>query len=207
MVIEVLRTMTSEEVHDAVAGFSPRYAENWTEWLVVQDNERCELFGRILRIWQATRPNRMRRPLAHESHGAPFLEDLLLLAGPHLTRLGNLSLSNIATRSRRQTRALTGLWNIFSQLPVNANGSCVGITKAVLLLTEGRIGPALDSRVRRRLHIDKPTTSQSWVDILVEVAADIDAFEHIHGPLQNSVPGIFANLEKGRLYDMALGPR
>ena len=45
----------------------------------------------------------------------------------------------------------------------NGTASCVGITKAVMLLTDGRIGPALDSQVRLNLGVAKPINAEEWI--------------------------------------------
>jgi hypothetical protein len=92
-------------------------------------------------------------------------------------------------------------------LPTSGVASCVGITKAVLLLTDGRIGPAFDSQVRRRLGVARPTTYREWLQALEEIGEDIAVFESAHGPLTKAVPAHFAQIPYGRLYDMALGPR
>jgi hypothetical protein len=83
----------------------------------------------------------------------------------------------------------------------------VGITKAVLLLTEGRIGPAFDSGVRRNAGVKAPKTYREWLWALDEMSDDLSAFEAVSGPLPLVVSRRFADLGVGRLYDMALGPR
>ena len=99
------------------------------------------------------------------------------------------------------------MWQIFGQLPTSGSASCVGITKAILLLTDGRLGPAFDSQVRKRLGAAQPATSAAWVGILEEIADDIIAYEAANGLLARLVPPRFAHLAYGRVYDMALGPR
>lgn len=48
----------------------------------------------------------------------------------------------------QQRHALTALWDTFRDLPTIGTANAVGITKAIKLVTGGRIGPALDSKVR-----------------------------------------------------------
>ncbi len=97
---------------------------------------------------------------------------------------------------------------MFSDLPQRGQGSCVSITKAVLLLTEGRVGPAFDSRVRNQLRCGHLRTAEEWAEALTEVSADIRAFENACGAaLASAVAPRFSTLANGRLYDMALGPR
>lgn len=207
MPVEAIRSKTPREVRAAVNEFARRYVVDWDTWLVAHRNARPELFGRILRRWQATRPLAMRRLRAEAQHGAPFLDDLFESATGPLYALGDLTVLTVAQRVPQQDEALAALWDVFSHLPTTGLASCVGITKAVLLLTDGRIGPAFDSQVRTKLGVGRPATCGDWVQILQDVGEDIAAFESTHGPLAKAVPSRFAHLAYGRLYDMALGPR
>jgi hypothetical protein len=54
----------------------------------------------------------------------------------------------------------------------------VGITKAVLLMTNGRIGPAFDSTVREKLGADLIATSSDRITLLEHVA-ERRLFEHL----------------------------
>jgi hypothetical protein len=207
MTIEAIRRKTPEEFRAAVDGFDRRYVGDWDAWLAVEPRVKARLFGQILRKWQATRPKSMRRIRSEAHHGAPFLEDLLESAAEPLDRLGDLAVLTVAHRTARQSQALADLWALFSSLPSDGTASCVGITKAVLLLTDGRIGPAFDSNVREQIGAGRPETCDAWVEILEGVAEDIAAFESRNGPLAKAVSPPFAQLAYGRLYDMALGPR
>jgi hypothetical protein len=73
----VLRNKTPKQVHDDVSGFALRYVNAWEAWLSAGTELRPELFGRIVRKWQATRPRAMRRLRDEAQHDAPFLNDLL----------------------------------------------------------------------------------------------------------------------------------
>jgi len=207
--IDILRNKTPQRVYDDVSGFRQRYVQDWTSWLDAPRPARPELFGKILRKWQAARPRAMRRLRADTkaTHIAPFLDDLLDQSAAPIAELGNLSVFTIAGRTDTQNLALGSLWQTFSQLPTEGTSSCVGITKAILLLTDGRIGPAFDSQVRKKLRIAPPTTCAEWVVTLEEIADDILAFEATHESFASVVPQQFAHLAYGRLYDMALGPR
>lgn len=204
MAITALSRMSPHEVHDAVAGFSPEYVSDWQEWVARPDPE---TFGQILRRWQATRPEPMRRTRREAQHPPPFLDDLLARSEPALEALAELNVTTIVTRSPGQERALLDLWDLFSRLTVTKLATCVGISKAVMLLTNGRIGPALDSRVRAATGVARPTTSGQWIRVLEFVRDDIAGFERLYGPLSSAVPRQFRDIEYGRLYDMALGPR
>lgn len=207
MPIVVMRNKTPEQVRQDVAGFARRYVQDWTRWLAAPKLDRPQMFGEILRRWQATRPLPMRRLHREALHGSPFLEELLAASGALVTALGTLDLRTIANRNESQTHALSALWQTFSQLPAAGSASCVGISKAVLLVTYGAIGPAFDSQVRRKLRIGRIDTFQTWVATLEEIADDLRAFEMLHGSLVEAVPQEFAQLACGRLYDMVLGPR
>lgn len=138
MSIEAIRGKTPAQVRAAVdQQFRGRYVEGRNTWLAADREARPELFGRILRRWQASRPLAMRRLKAEAKHGAPFLEDLLQLASEPLSVLEDLTILTLAQRTPKQNEALTALWNVFSRLPTSGSASCVGTTKAILLVTDG----------------------------------------------------------------------
>ncbi|MFC2093670.1 hypothetical protein ACFLSV_07205 [Bacteroidota bacterium] len=150
----------------------------------------------------------MRRLRIEAQHGPPYLDNLLKKAEPQIKTINRLTLKYIHQITPAQNKALDKLWTIFEKLPVDGVASCVGITKAVMLLTDGRIGPALDSQVRLNLGVAKPTNAEEWIDLLKEIGEDIIAFEKNNRKLlRDVVPKRFAHLEYGRLYDMVLGPR
>jgi hypothetical protein len=205
--VEAIRNKTPRQVRHAVNGFSPRYVEDWDAWVHAHRDDRPQLFGRILRKWQATRPFAMRRLRVEAKHGPPFLDDLLDSTVEPVRVLAGLTLLTFSRRTPEQDKALATLWTTFSRLSTSDEPSCVGISKATLLLTDGRIGPAFDSRVRSALGVPRPGTSREWLRVLEDVADDIAAFETSYGSLTKAVPARFAHLAHGRLYDMALGPR
>lgn len=202
-----IRFMSPDDVRAALEGFSVSYVNDWDWWLTVPASRRPHVLGQILRRWQATRPLPMRRTQAAATHEPPFLDDLYAAAQAPLAVLGELSIAAIAARTAAQDAALCDLWDDFARLPTKGSATCVGITKAVLLVTDGRIGPAFDSQVRQRLGLSRPTSSGEWLAHLEAIADDISAFESNHGLLSAVVPQRFGRLAVGRLYDMALGPR
>jgi len=149
----------------------------------------------------------MRRLKREQKHDEPFLDDLLASAREPLRKLAGLSVLTIAKRASAQTDALNALWKNLLRLPATGAATCVSITKAILLLTDGRIGPAFDSQVRRKLGVARPASCAEWLKNLEEIGEDIAAFERVNGPITKAVPTEFAGLAHGRLYDMALGPR
>jgi hypothetical protein len=148
----------------------------------------------------------MRRSRIEANHGPPFLEDLLSSAEAPLSALASLEVPWVVLRTPEQTAAFEELWRIFSSLAATGRASCVGISKAVLLLSDGRIGPALDSQVRSRLAISPPTVARDWLDILEDVGDDIRRWETRNGRLSEVVPAPYSALRYGRLYDMLFGP-
>ncbi len=208
MAIEALRKKSPRQVHDDISAYAERYTDHdWRAWLGAGEEGRAALFGSLLRKWQATRPLAMRRVREDAAHEPPFLDELLAVALKELPVLGDLTVMTIPTRTADQTDALDRLWHILRQLPTSGAATCVGITKAVLLVTDGRIGPALDSQVRRALHVARAKTCEAWLTFLQDVAEDIAAFEAMHGTLSEAAPPQWAHVGYGRLYDMALGPR
>ena len=75
----------------------------------------------------------------------------------------------------------------------------VGISKAVLILTEGRIGPAFDKNVVDNLQADKITDPSSWIYFLKKVSQDIHDFEKKNDCLlSDAVPSMYSNLPHGQ---------
>jgi hypothetical protein len=165
-------------------------------------------FKRILGKWQAVRPRRLARmdePIA----GTKTLPQVVDTATRLKARLGTVSLRTLPTAGREERRALLDLWKLFaSSLADNGEAGCVGITKAIMLVTGGSIGPALDSRVRQELGIGSPTTGDAWLGVLDDVSRDLTAFELASGEtLESFVQGTGRPVGVGRAYDMAAGPR
>ncbi|MES2069240.1 MAG: hypothetical protein V4488_02755 [Pseudomonadota bacterium] len=199
------------EFKTRVLRFDQRYVEDWNSWLNVLPQNRPEVMGIILRRWQACRPNRMRRTSNESKHAAPFLENLLQAAEPHVETLRTFDIRSIGSFTLDACNALNELWSIFENLSHygrarGGRAGVVGISKAVLLLTDGRVGPAFDSKVRSHLGVGNIVNSEEWVNALRVASEDIFKFEFANQTTINlSVPE-FANLFGGRIYDMALGP-
>lgn len=202
-----LRSKSPCEVRAAIALFSPEYGEDWRRWLRCRAVERPRQMGIILRRWQATRPKPMRRVKVEADHEPPYLESLYRDGVKSLRLLGDLDVRSFHARSSMQTSALRGLWSTFESLAVGGQATIVGISKAVLLISDGRIGPAFDSSVRGQLGVKSIKTCDEWIASLEAVADDIDGFERSCRTLRAIVPLAHRNLAYGRLYDMAFGPR
>jgi hypothetical protein len=211
-----IRNLTIEQIQQRLESFDQSYVQDWNIWLTVRrdyplDHTPPE-FGRILRRWQACRPNTMRRCQGDATHGAPYLEDLVNDALSAAAALNGFDLAQANLMNKAVENALQELWAIFTNLSYsgrcrNGLAGVVGISKAVLLITEGRVGPAFDSMVRRRLGTGAILTSGSWITNLKKIADDINQFEQVNRcTLREAVPSSYSGLHTGRLYDMILGP-
>jgi hypothetical protein len=146
------------------------------------------------------------------NYKGPYLDDLLSQSHEALTHFDGFELRNGEEIDEEIEQLLTQLWDIFQHLSFagrsrNGLAGVVGISKAVLLLTEGRIGPAFDSEVRRKLGTGNILTPEAWAANLRNVATDVAEFERSNDcVLCEAVPREFAYLHYGRLYDMILGP-
>jgi len=210
-----IANLTIEQFQDKIDHFDQAYVRDWNAWcqaLRAKQNVASK-FGEILRRWQACRPNRMRRTQQEEQHDPPFLENLIVQSTQYIQALQNFDIRRQAALNGEVCLALEQLWNIFQNLSYygrvrNGLAGVVGISKAVLLLTEGRVGPAFDSNVSGHLQIRKPLNAQQWFESLQKVSKDILTFEAANQcTLQTATPQAFACLHSGRIYDMALGPR
>ena len=192
--------------------FDQRYALDWTNWLNTQPNARVGQLGVILRRWQACRPNGMRRTQAEKKHEAPYLDDLVGDAKEHLRHLQNFDIRSNVAFTQQHCDSLTNLWSIFQGLSYygrarNGLAGVVGISKAVLLLSDGRVGPAFDSEVRSKLGLGNIENAGQWIEALCIASKDVGEFERKNDTtLQDAAPHPHAGLHGGRIYDMALGP-
>ncbi len=209
-----IANLTMSEFRARIERFDPSYLKDWNAWIAVVQQQRSAAleFGRILRSWQACRPNRMRRTWQEAQHEAPFLEDLIAQSQPHLQVLIAFDVGDRTSYTTQVCHALKGLWNVLVDLSYcgkvrQGRAGVVGISKAVLLLTVGRVGPAFDSTVRRQLQISEPLGAEGWLQALKNVTLDIVAFEQANNcTLQEAAPAEFQGFGSGRIYDMALGP-
>ncbi len=207
--------MTVDQLRRRICDFDRTYVDDWNAWLVIRRNDSDHIapeFGRILRKWQACRPNRMRRCREEADHDEPYLEHLLCQSREVLAQFDAFELRSAEGITERVERVLGEAWNIFQHLSYrgrarNGLAGVVGISKAVLLLTEGRVGPAFDSEVRTKLETGNILNVHEWLANLRNVANDIAAFERLNRcTLLEAAPQEFSHLHYGRLYDMLLGP-
>jgi len=214
--IQGISNLTVNQLRQRILTFDRSYVDDWNTWLRIQRNyplnDVAVEFGRVLRRWQACRPNTMRRCRGEAVHKAPYLEDLLRKGVDALSGLSSFEFCHADAINDDIENALLELWGIFRDLSYkgrsrNGLAGVVGISKAVLLLTEGRVGPAFDSQVRAKLGIGDIATAKSWIMNLRNVAKDIARLELLNQcSLREVVPKEFSGLHYGRLYDMILGP-
>lgn len=203
--------MSVDSVRDKILQFNSGYGDDWQLWLTANPDDRLELFGKIMRKWQACRPNTMRRPRSTASHNPPYLDDVLTSAEPILDQCRSFVLGETPI-SADFCQILAHLWSTFSELSFGnrtktGKAGGVSISKATLLLSFGRIGPAFDSKVRAQLGLRQIDTVNSWIEALVKVSEDVSAFESKNSLRLTCVVPDLGHLHAGRLYDMALGPR
>jgi hypothetical protein len=193
------------------ARFDTRYVTDWNTWLGTPAQERPYILGAILRRWQACRPNCMRRTRAEQRHDPPYLEDLVAESEQQIGELLAFDIRSAASFTPTARAALRGLWEVFQHLSYQGRArgglaGVVGISKAVMLLSDGRVGPAFDSRVRGNLGLGEITGADGWIGALRIASQDISAFEASNATNLHHVAGEYAYLHSGRIYDMALGP-
>lgn len=207
-----IANLTIENFQDRIDRFALKYVNDWDLWLKTQADSRPQMLGMILRKWQACRPNKMRRTQAENQHETPYLDDLISQASQHIKTLESFEIRTSSSLSPLNCQALVKLWDIFQNLSYrgrarNGLSGIVGISKATLLLSNGKVGPAFDSRVRRNLGLANISSAEEWINALHTVSRDIQEFEtNNQTTLQQAAPSRYSCLQSGRIYDMALGP-
>jgi hypothetical protein len=209
-----IRNFSIQQFQERLNRFEISYINDWNEWIDSCNHnfEVAYIFGIILRRWQACRPNSMRRSQNENDHEPPYLEHLLHRSSVFVDNLVAFDLRNINSFCDDSEHSLNQLWNIFTDLSYrgkarNGKTGVVGISKAVLLLTKGRVGPAFDSKVRQNLCINAINNAQQWINALKYVSKDIISLEQNNNcSIYDATPNRFSTLQVGRIYDMALGP-
>jgi hypothetical protein len=217
MSVTFLSERSPEDIRKRMREFSDAYKRDWREWIRVARSEPLESpkvaqqFRNVLRRWQAVRSSAKGRVVRHCRGAAAdadlCMEDLLREAATFVQELGDFSLREAAKPTARQERALGFLWEIFRALPSNGTANAVGITKAVKLVTMGRIGPALDTIVRQRLGLPEPRAGDQWIAALRVISGDLARFERRHRlSLESLIDEQWKPVAVGRAYDMVAGP-
>lgn len=215
--VAFLSELSVVEIRRRMRGFDDSYKRDWQQWINVAQSARlespgpAEQFRNVLRRWQAVRSKTkgrvVRQCRAAVAAGDLCIDDLLTEASAFVHELGDFSLREAARPTAREERALRFLWDIFRDVPSSGTANAVGITKAVKLVTLGRIGPALDTVVRDNLSIAEPRSGEEWIAALRLISADLGKFERRHRVrLETLVEDRWKPIAVGRAYDMVAGP-
>jgi hypothetical protein len=207
----MLRALTtSQEVLERIKDFERSYVSDWSEWLRVSRG--CDFqvapipilvaieFGQIMRKWRACRPKAYR--------STPELQSTLDSATEPLRRMGSANLRCFQAPGEVLTDAICNLWRIFEDgLCLKGNATEVGVTKAILLVTKGRIGPAFDSSVKAALNV-YVRDCKTYIKVLGEIASELAGFEARElTTLDGLAEQAGRPADVGRAVDMVLGPR
>jgi len=109
-----IANLTINEFRRLVGRFDQKYVNHWNAWIQAcqaQENISRE-FGRILRSWQAFRPNIMRRPQAEANHEPPYLEDIISETAQYINDLEGFDISVANPLSDHARNVLTQLWKM-----------------------------------------------------------------------------------------------
>jgi hypothetical protein len=208
---ETLRSLTAPEVLERIKRFNVRYVKDWDCWLHVSRD--CDFqvvgipflvaseFRRIMWKWRACRPKPYR--------SATDLQSTLDSATEPLKRMGSADLRSLQAPSGVLTDAICGLWRIFEDgLCSKGKATEVVVSKAILLVTKGRIGPAFDSNVKTALNAWYVKDCGTYIKALGEIASQLAGFEDREGTtLDDLAKQAGRPADVGRALDMVLGPR
>ncbi|WP_406821937.1 hypothetical protein ACJA3S_11580 [Pseudomonas sp. KnCO4] len=211
---------TIAELKQRIARFNPVYVQHWSDWLNTPNQRRPHELKLTLGRWQACRGNPIRQLATTGAtvHPAPYIDDLFAQALPYAQILSGFDMANPGSFNPQSINALHELWNNFERLSYERNNPArkrkaprhglagvVGISKAIMLVTNGRVGPAFDSKVRNGLQLKgKIESAGDWIDALRAASKDVTIFEKNNKTTLQIASGL--DLPAGRIHDMALGP-
>jgi hypothetical protein len=207
----VLRALSKDKAILNICSFRHSYVTHWNEWMSIATSFRdggellypryAAKFRHTLGRWQACRPRTMRP--------ATEMIEILKSATFSLEVLRTTDLRTFRNPDADQARALSELWDVFKRgLCTTGEPGEAGVTKAIMLVTEGRIGPALDSNVKAHLGIHSIPSGSDLVEILRFIATDLYSFEEAHQlNVESLVPEERGPVAVGRAVDMILGPK
>jgi len=153
MKVEFLRDKQSEEVGALIQGFSLRYVTDLGDFATTTAHyglispQTAEHLCRLLRKWQACRPSAVRKDLLS------FLAHL----AADFTTIVTVDIRIIRHASSNARIAIARIWlALISQICNNRQMAEVAASKAMLILTNGRLGPPVfdihwDSKPSRAL--------------------------------------------------------
>jgi hypothetical protein len=207
----MLRALTTSQALERINGFDVRYANDWRAWL--RASRGCDFqsspipfsvafeFKEIMGKWKACRPKALRC--------ATDLQSTLDSATEPLGLMRSANLRCFQAPGRVLTDAICNLWRILEGgLCSNGKATVVGISKAILLVTKGRIGPAFDSTVKESLHAWYVMDCMTYIKALGEIAGELEGFEARElTTLDRLAKQAGTPADVGRAVDMVLGPR
>ena len=205
----MLRTIP--EVLELIKGFDSDYVNDWNRWLRV--SEGCDFqvagtpfsvaseFRQIMWKWRACRPKPYR--------SATDLQGVLDSATDALKQMGSTDLRCFRAPDKVLIDAICNLWRIFEHgLCSEGKATEVGVSKAILLVTKGKVGPAFDSSVKDAFNIRRIRDCGTYVKMLTEIAGELAAFEaREKTTLDDLAKRAGRPAAVGRAVDMVLGPR
>lgn len=205
MHINVLRNRDVKEIRSLIQNFSFRYIHDVKNFSVTASEyglislEASENLIKLLKKWQACRPSSVQ-------------EDVLsILKSIHedYKTIELIDLRNICYATPNEITAITRIWStLVGKLCFNRTIAEVAASKTFLIITNGRIGPALDSNARRVLNIPRIQKSEDYISLLLAISEDIAAFENSNKiQLEDLVPKEWHPIFIGRVYDMIVGPK
>jgi hypothetical protein len=193
-----------------VERFNRKYVDQWDAWVKTAPKARPAQLKWTLGKWQACRPNRLR--------SAKYIEQLLHQARSHVRALRAFDISRPMSFTAKARNAILALWPLFEKLsypppkqpggrkpPRGGRAGVVGISKAAMLVTDGRLGPAFDSKVREQLGVRTIRNADEWLCAIEKASRDVVCFMKKRKTTLQKASG--RTLHSGRIYDMALGPK
>lgn len=200
-----LQRQSPRQIVGRLQTFDASYRRDWQSWIAVTRREitsviAAKQFEDTLRRWNACRK---RGGVRNEMTG------LIQAAVPHLNSLTRSDLRSFSDPSREQKFAVRELWSLLeSGICLSKSASEVGISKGIMLLTRGRIGPAFDSSVRETFRFGRITSPDGLLLAYHAVADDLLRFEKLNRlRLEDLLPKGWGSIAVGRIVDMIAGPR
>lgn len=130
---------------------------------------------------------------------------------PYVSALSGTCLRSLVDPSSQQQRCIVQLWDLLNpRICCNADAGGVGVSKAIMLLTKGEIGPAFDTNVCSKFKMPRVDNADGLLRAYSMVARDLKGFEDrnkvvIDDQAQRVFPS--DSIGVGRIVDMIAGPR
>ncbi len=174
MKVEFIGNKHIDEVRNLIHGFSHRYVTDIKDFVITTESyrfsstETADHLSRLLRKWQACRPSAVHKNLL------PLISQL----AQDFETISNLNIRNIEHASLNEKEAIKHIWSVLiNQICNNREIADVAASKAILILTKGQLGPALDSNARKKLRVPRIRNSEDYLNLLLTVSDDIRSFE------------------------------